>query len=627
MPPDEVAVVSMTGIGSSSTSIPALVAHNAANMGDRPAVSWMTDGRKTTLTWSGYRAAIVDVASALLDAGVRVGDTVAILATNRVEHLVVDHAITHIRATAVSLYPTLSPDQFQHVLDDSDPKVLVVENDVKADRLRATRWFAERAPLVVCLESDAGRAVAWEDFVARGAAVRDRVAAELDDRVSAAGLTDTATVIYTSGTTGAPKGVALTTGNVLWNADAMVEAGFVDYEYSAVCYLPLAHIVERLWSIYLAARTGGHVHCCPDPGELMAALREHRPAYFMAVPRVWEKLAGAVDAIIASSAFDGRRDQVEQDRAALGDLWDVQVSGGHPSPVLLMEAERARRNLRDVRVLLGLDRAHPSSAAAALKPATARHFASVGMTIVQGYGLSETAGPVAVEPWGQVSDGSVGILLPDYEARIAEDGEILLRGPGNIEGYRNRPEATAELLDADGWLRTGDVGRIDEAGRLYVTDRKKELIITAAGKNIAPQAVENELAGRSFIAQVVAVGDGRPYVAALITPDEARLAAFAAERGLADLPPDQLVEHPVVLAEAAKHVEEANAALSRPEQIKRFRLLASPFTVEEGTLTPTFKFKRRIVQARFSEEINGLYDVPVSQAPAGAAVPVEETRI
>lgn len=602
---------------SPSTSIPALVEANSARIGDRPAVSWMEGGEVRQLTWSSYREAIVDVASALLDAQVQAGDTIAILASNRVEHLIADHAATHVRATPVSLYPTLSLDQTQHVLADSDPRILFVEHEAFAEKVRSTHWFAERRPLVVVLAANSdSSATAWTDFVARGAACRAEVSAELDERLSQVAPGDVATIIYTSGTTGAPKGVNLTNSNVLWNADAFVKAGMIDFDYSCVSYLPLAHIMERLWSIYLAARTGGHVFCCPDPARLLAAIQQHRPTYFVAVPRIWEKFVSAVDACLASPAFDGRREQIERDRATLLHEWDVRSTGGHVSAQLAMDATRARRSLRDVRVMLGLERAWPSSSAAALRPATMRHFAGIGLTIVQAYGLTETGGPVSCEPRDYVSDGSVGILMPDCEMRIAGDGEILLRGPGNTAGYRNLPEASAELIDADGWLHTGDVGRVDQAGRLYITDRKKELIVTAAGKNISPQAIENQLAGRSFIAQVVAVGDGRPYVVALITPDEARLSAFASENGLGGLPAAQLVEHPLVLAEVAGHVDAANAALSRPEQVKYFRLLAAPFTVDGGTLTPTFKVKRRIVHSQFTGEIDSLYESPASQDPS-----------
>ena len=592
-----------------SKSIPELVEENAWRVGDQTAITWV-DGIEThKLSWRAYRDLILQVAAALLDSGVQVGDTIAILASNRVEHLIADHAATHVRAIPMSLYPTLSPEQIQHVLADSNPRVLIVEDGEIARKLGSTPWFADHAPLVVELgETPSPSSVAWTDLVARGASRRNEVAAELEKRISEIEPSDIVTIIYTSGTTGAPKGVNVSASNVLWNADAFVRAGMVDYTYSSVSYLPLAHIVERLWSIYLAARTAGHVFCCPNPAELLPSLQRHRPTYFMGVPRIWEKLVGAVDEFIASPAFDGRREQIERDRATLFREWDLRFAGQPIDAQLLMDAIRARRGLRDVRVMLGLERSWPSSSAAALRPATMRFFAGIGLTIVQGYGLTETSGPAACEPFDTVSDGSVGILMPDYEARIADDGEILLRGPGNITGYRNLPDMTAELIDADGWLRTGDVGRIDEAGRLYITDRKKELIVTAAGKNISPQAIENQLAGRSIVSQVVAIGDGRPYVVALLTPDEGRLSKFAKENDLDDQPLDRLVEHPKVLAEIARHVDVANASLSRPEQVKRFRLLSEPFTIEQGTLTPTFKIKRRVVDDQFSAVIDNLYD-------------------
>lgn len=590
-----------------------LLAANAHNHANEPALSWEEeDGITRTYTWSQYREAVLEVAAGLLDLGLNAGDVVGILASNRAEHLVADHAIRHCGAVPVSLYLTMSAHQAQHVLADCGPAILILEGAAAVERFSRVPWVAQQHPVVVTLDVDAPSAdtVAWSDLHSRGKVLLPDVVDELTGRVAGVSLDDPATLIYTSGTTGNPKGVVITHRNLLWDVNAIVDAGIVDYPLSAVSYLPLAHITERVSSIYLALRTGAHIHACPDMNKLLPTLQKHRPTLFMGVPRVWEKLGSGAELFMTSTALGPHADQLASDRRLLLEHWHRQV-GGEPIDAAMSLAAAAARDglLRQVRAFLGLERAYAASGAAALRPETLEFFASIGLRISQAYGLTETSGPAVSEvPDAPPSRGSVGVPLPGCEVRIAEDGEILIRCPGNTPGYHHLPDATSALIDPEGWLHTGDIGRLDEAGRLYITDRKKEIIVTSAGKNVAPQAVENLLVGRSFISQVVAVGDARPFIAALITPDRDLLERFATAHQLGDLALTELVEHPTVTAEVGYHIAWANEKLSRPEQIKTWKLLPTSLSIEDDTLTPTFKLKRRVVAERYSKEIDGLYE-------------------
>lgn len=587
---------------------------NAEAHAHLPALSWDEDGAARTYTWREYRQAVMEVAAGLLDLGVASGDRVGIVASTRHEHLIADHAIRRCGAVPVSLYVTMSVDQAQHILSDCEPSLLILEGESAVGRFAMVPWVAERRPAIIALgtESSGPAVLTWSQVRAKGQALLPTVERELADRVAGVGPDDAATMIYTSGTTGMPKGVVITHRNLLWDVDALVDGGLIDFPLSAICYLPLAHITERAWSIYLAARVAGHIYCCPDMDRLLPALQQHRPTFFMAVPRVWEKLAAGAQMFMSSPALDPHAEDLAAAREVALDHWSRQADG-LPIDAATSHADAHARHglLRKLRAFLGLERAYAASGAAALRPETQEFFASIGLRISQGYGLTETSGPVITEmPDAAPSRGSVGIPIPGCEVRIAEDGEILLRCPGNTPGYRHLPDATAALYTEDQWLRTGDIGRLDEAGRLYITDRKKEIIVTAAGKNVAPQSLENLLVGRSFIGQVVAVGDARPFIAALITPDLDLLALFAARNGLADLCIEDLVAHPKVTAEVASQIEYANAKLSRPEQIKTWQLLPAGFSIEDGTLTPTFKLKRRVVHERYEKEIEDLYSRP-----------------
>ncbi|MEB3371364.1 AMP-dependent synthetase/ligase [Saccharopolyspora mangrovi] len=597
---------------SSLTHVVQLLDEQSERVPTHPALSWLTQDGREVLTWADYRQRVWAVASGFLDLGVKPGETVAILAPNIVEHYVADLAAILCGAATVSLYPTLVDEQLVHILADAQPVVVIIADVTGAGRIRSA-LPEHSAARIVCVqgqgEGSAGAHVLWADLLTRGSESLDANRGELGTRLANSGVDDAATYVYTSGTTGMPKGVIVTHANLLFEMEAFDRMGLFVGGYRVVSYLPLAHIAERLWSLYFPLKSGGNVLLCPDQSQLVSYLRLQRPSYFMGVPRVWEKLRGAAKMILKAEPYLSRSAKVAADRDVLAQAWS-QSQDGSLGPEQRLRALRAREGiLHDLRRDLGLDwTVNPACGAAALPEDLRDFWRSVGVDLTQAYGLSETTGVAVWERIGGASRGSVGFAVPGCEIAIAEDGEILIRGPGNTPGYRNMAPDESGLFVGD-WLATGDIGHLDEAGRLHVTDRKKEMIVNASGKNISPTAIEDKISGHGFINQVIAIGDGRPYITGIMTVNEPALLSFATEFGIAgDLA--ELVEHPVVLHEAQRIVDLANERVSRPEQIKRFRLVADQWSVDSGDLTPTLKLRRRAVLARYSSMVDGLYEQP-----------------
>ncbi|MFD5228685.1 AMP-dependent synthetase/ligase [Streptomyces qaidamensis] len=605
------------GWGTSGT-LPRLLAARAADRATYPAVSWRAaDGTVTTLTWQQYRELVLDTAAGYLRLGLDPGRTIAILAGNRIEHLAADLAASHCAAAAVSLYQTLSIEQLDHVLRDAEPHLILVEETAR-ERIEQVPWTAEHDPHLITLPAHPTHVAApappvntpttWQELLASGAGHRSTLLDEIERRSGALRPDDPLTYIYTSGTTGRSKGVTLTHHNLLWDAEAMVRTGGFDCDYRVVSALPLAHVAERLWSVYLALHLGGHVWCCADPKDLLDGLRAHRPSCVMTVPRVWEKLGQGAQAFLASPMMESHHEALQADRQTLIEEWRLILDDAPVAAELRTAAHRAREGiLRDVRVMFGLDQATACAGAAPMRENVAEFFASLGIYIHNGYGLTETGGVAVGDRLGGQSRGSVGLPLHGARVRIAPDGEIEIHSPGNTPGYRNLEHATAELFTDDGWLRTGDVGHLDKAGRLHITDRKKEILVNSAGKNIAPTGIESLIAGRDFIDLVMVVGEAQPYLVALLTVEPQALTAFAATQGIEETRIERLLEHAAVRARAQAIVDEANRRLSRPEQIKRFVLLASPWSVESGELTPSLKMRRTAIRERYQHHIEALY--------------------
>ncbi|MEO8898437.1 MAG: long-chain fatty acid--CoA ligase [Candidatus Dormibacter sp.] len=577
---------------------------------DSPAIYTHSGDRWLPITWAQFGEGARRVASFLIAEGIKPGDHVAIWAGNRAEWHTADAAILLIRGCPVPVYQTLSADQAQYVLNHSKTRLVFVENEAILARVLQERDQLRHLRRVVVMEgvedpSPDGYVVPWRRALDVGQESMAHNGAEIDTRASQTQMDDVVTLIYTSGTTGPPKAVMLTHNNIAASAQGLAGLVEVGPDDRVLSYLPLAHIAERMVSEFRSYRYGNATWFLDGLPNLGARLREVRPTHFFGVPRVWEKMAAQVKKQIAASSPVKR--PVAQWAIRTGRRASDLREEGKPVPAgLQRRLDLADRLvLSKLRVALGFDDVRIlASGAAPIDPEVLRFFRSMGLEICEVYGQSENTGSTTLNRPGRSRIGTVGEVYPGNEVRIAEDGEILVRGGVVFPGYLHNPEATAATL-VDGWLQTGDVGEFDDDGYLRITDRKKDLIITAGGKNVSPGNIENALSSHALIGHAVAIGDRRPYMTALMTLDAEETPAIAAERGW---PTDTraMSEHPAVLAEVQKHVDAVNAKLSHVEQVKRFTIIANEFTVDEE-LTPTMKVKRKVVTEKYADDIDALY--------------------
>ena len=587
--------------------------HVAETAGDSYAYSDEAGDGWQSLTWSQARQRVLELAAGFAALGLAPGERVALMLPNRSEHVLADLAAVHAGGLGVTLYATLAPEQIAYVAGDCDARMAVLDGPAELARWRPVieqlpgiKKIIVRDP-AACPAGD--RYMTWAEFEMLG---REQFAAqpgEITARVAAIRPDDPLALLYTSGTTGNPKGVLLTHRNILYETAAADMMGVTIPRVRWVSYLPLAHIAERMFSIYLSIHSAGHVHFCPDIAQLVPVIGKVRPTAFFGVPRVWEKIRAGIQALIAAEQDESRRAAVLQ-AMDIGRRYVESCQYGQATSQELEARFLAadEQVLGPIRSLLGLGEASSfSSAAAPLPPDVASFFAGLGMKILDVYGMTETTGAFTANTAAEFKLGTVGRPAAGMEVTIADDGEILVRGPLTSPGYLNRPDLTDALIDADGWLKTGDIGTIDVDGFVSVTDRKKELIITAGGENIAPAAVENVLVAHPLIGQALAYGDRRPYVVALLTLDGEAAPAWARARGITAGSLAALASDPQVLAEVAAGVAAANERLARVQQVKRWRLLPVEWTAETEELTPTLKLKRRVVHAKYADALDSLY--------------------
>jgi long-subunit acyl-CoA synthetase (AMP-forming) len=569
----------------------------------RPAMARKRSGTWQPTTWAGYRDAVRQAARALVALGVERGSGVAILSANRPEWYVANVASITVGARPAGIYTNSTPEQCRYIAEHAEAAVVFVENRDALARLEGA-GRPERLKAIVVMDGAPGEpgVLGWDEFVALGESAHE---AELGRRLAAARSGDVCTLIYTSGTTGMPKAVMLTHGNLTFIAERAQEILPVTAEDRLISYLPLSHIAEQVVSHLLSLATGACVHFAETLEKLPDNLREVRPHVFLGVPRVWEKIQAGIQAKGAEASPLRRRIASWARGKGLAGGYADQQGGPRPWGYALAE----RLVFAKVRERLGLDQARMLVVSAApIAKETLDYFQSLGLPIMEVYGMSECTGPATMSIPSRYRLGRAGYAVPGTELRIAEDGEILIRGPHVFAGYYRNDEATREAVDAQGWLHSGDVGELDADGFLRVTDRKKELLITSGGKNIAPQYLEGKLKQIAAVSQAVAVGDRRPYVVALLTLDPARVVAEASSAGSPARTPEEAAACPVFQGYVEKQVETINATLARYESIKRIALLPCELSVEAGELTPTLKLKRRVILERHRETIARLYN-------------------
>jgi long-chain acyl-CoA synthetase len=542
------------------------------------------------------------LATAFLRFGAQKGDRIAIISENRWEWAVTDFAALAIGAADVPLYPTLTGEQIAEQVRDADCRIAVVSTRQQFDKLHSVRAQTQLQQIIMMDPPAPDGAIAMSELLADAdtlGAQRDPV---FDALLRSVEPGDLATLIYTSGTTGEPKGVALTHGNFAANQNfAAVDFGFNSSD-ACISFLPLSHVTARALD-YVMYNHGAQVAYCTQFDRLPQAMREIRPTVIVGVPRVFEKIRQAVEqkaaqspvkkrllgwairqgARFADTVYDGRKPSsllwklsnklvYSKVREAFGGRVRIFVSGGAP---------------------LGID--------------TARWFASAGIALWEGYGLTETSPVIALNTPIRHRMGSVGMPLPNIELKLAEDGELLVRGPSIFAGYWHKPTATAECLDSDGWFRTGDIAHLDADGFLYITDRKKELLKTSGGKLVAPQPIESKLKNNVLVAQAALIGDRHKFICALLSPNFAALEDWARHHGIVAESRAVLVADSRVIALYAEIVREVNGALANFETLKRFRIVADEWTQDSGELTPSMKIKRRVLTARYAAVIDELY--------------------
>jgi len=591
------------------------LADTADRFGDLPAYSDRDgSGSWQTLTWAQTRQAALELAAALAEVGLRPGDKVALMLPNRLEHVLADLGVLHAGAVPVTFYSTLAAEQIAYMAANCDAKIAVLDGAGELARWQQVLPQLPSLHTVIVRDADVCPAAepyrSWAAVTARGAQLLAADPGEVTRRVAAVRPDDPVTLLYTSGTTGNPKGVIITHANALYEVATAEAGGNAPMHVRWVSYLPLAHIAERMFTLYLGTCHACHTYFCRDAAaQLLATLTDVKPTAFFGVPRIYEKIMAGIQALLAGEHDEVRRAAVTAAMATGLEYVRSRQYGETTSDELAARFAAADEQvLGAIRGLLGLGDADILvSGAAPFPPEVGTFFAGLGMQILDVYGMSETTGAFTTNTPQAFRLGTVGQPVPGIEVRIAADGEILTRSPLNTPGYLNLPDQTAELIDPDGWLHTGDVGTIDADGFVSVIDRKKELIITAGGENVSPAAVENLLAAHPLIGQALAYGDRRPYLVALLTLDGGVAPAWARARGVEAGSLAELAANPLVLAEIGRAVAAANAKLARVQQVKYWELLPVEWTAESEELTPTLKLKRRVVHAKYADIIDRLY--------------------
>jgi long-chain acyl-CoA synthetase len=582
----------------------------AAERADHVAVR--TRGDEQSWTWGHLRERVDALAGGLTTLGLAKGDTLALLIANRPEFHLCDLAGMMVGATPFSIYMQYTPEQIQYVVADAGARIVITEQQFLAGVLEARKHLPQVEHVVVIdPTTDSVGGARAPDGVLSLADVEAAPAPgfDVDASVAALGPEDVLTLIYTSGTTGPPKGVQLVHRNMMAAVKGIRDLVQFPEGARVISWLPSAHIAERAAHHYLPIVYGFEVTSCPDAREVMAYIADVRPSWFFAVPRIWEKLKSGLEAMLAGLPEE-QRASAEAALAAAREKVRLEQAGQDVPAALAAAVAKADGELfSGLRAHLGFDQIVAVNVGAAPTPVEVlEFFHAIGIPVAELWGMSETCGAGCCNPPDRIKIGTVGPPTPGVEVRLAEDGELLVRSDVVMAGYRNLPEKTAEALDADGWLHTGDIAQIDADGYVKLVDRKKELIINAAGKNMSPANIEATVKSASpLIGQACVVGDARPYNTALIVLDADFAPAWAAQHGITATGLEELAGDERVRAAVQEGVDAANAKLARVEQIKKFTLVEGDWLPGGDELTPTMKLKRKPIDAKYAEAIEAMY--------------------
>jgi long-chain acyl-CoA synthetase len=579
-----------------------VIADTVSERGDAPALhSKNPDGGWSTLSWNDYIRSAGSVAAGLRRLGVRRGDRVAILMPNRAECNITDTAGILLGAAMTSIYLTSSNSQLEWLLNHCEAGVILVDGE-QLERVKEIKPQVTSLRTIVCVDETAGT----DDSVMHFSELFGEPPIEIDEAKAEVKPDDVATIIYTSGTTGRPKGAQHSHRSVVAGLESIMMAFGTGWMHKRVIsYLPMAHVAERMFSHYVGLRTGSEVFFCPDLTAVGSYLLEVRPNIFFGPPRIWEKLWAAAQAI-ARGTPDPEGAELRRALVVGQQAIRARSESGEVPPdleIALAEVEPARKRIASA---LALDTVEIALTAAASMPADVLDgMAALGVELADAYGMTEFIGGVC-SPYDP-RRGTLGRPFPGVDLRIAADDEIEMRGPQEFVGYLNDPEKTKAAFTDDGWFQTGDLGRIDEDGYLTLIGRKKDLIITAGGKNIAPQPIETAIASHPLVSTAVVVGEARKFPAALIVPDSLELVDWAKGLGKDTTDPIALMSDPDLEAEILKHLQEVNQALARVEQIKRIKILPEVWGPDSDVMTPTMKIKRAVVAQKYANAIENLY--------------------
>jgi long-chain acyl-CoA synthetase len=571
-------------------------------LGEDEAIIWYEGEERHSASWNVAAAQVRQYAGGLAKLGLQKGDTVAIMTNNRPEFYAVDMAAASLGGVPFSIYQTSTPEQIGYVVSDAGAKIAIVEAPFLEVFNRA-RSELPQLETVIVMGGEGG------DYTIEEIEAMDPEF-DLDSRLHDVEPDDLLTLIYTSGTTGPPKGVQLSHRNLMSLVacvDGIVE--FPDRGAKVISWLPTAHIADRGANYYLPAILGASITVCSDPRTIIEFLPKVKPTFFFAVPRIWEKLKAGLEAKLAAIPGEEGEQARQGLEAALQKVRLEQSGQDVPEELAAAVAKVDEAMFSQLRASLGFDEAKSVNVGAAPTPVEVlEFFHAIGIHLGELWGMSETCGVVTINPPDRVKLGYVGPPAPGWEVSLAEDGEVQVRGEANMVGYRNQPEKTAETIDSDGWLSTGDIGELDEDGYLKIVDRKKELIINAAGKNMSPANIEAKLKSASpLIGQAVAIGDRRPYNVALLTLDPDYAPGWAEKQGIEDTSIEALTTDERVIAAVQEGVDKANEQMARVEQIKKFKLLPTDWQPGGDELTPTMKLKRKPIDAKYEAEIEELY--------------------